>query len=192
MLILRENHRSEPTLFDFISTLPPQLPDAIAAARQRFPPQAREPEHNLCLSHRRRCEINARLNCPRPGSVFVKAPPPEARRANHPQDMHLYAGLELLGCCAKKGILHNGGRYIVEDVSEKVRLSSKDGEELCLTKEEVVRDLRLSHAQTYHSAQGSTLEGRVRLWDCDHPRFTSRHLYVGVSRATSGALVEVM
>jgi hypothetical protein len=192
LLVLTENHRSEPTLFNFISNMPLQLSAAVKEARERFPRKAGEVQHNLVLSHTRRVEINAKMNVARHDSLFVRATlPPEPRRANHGQDMHIYPGLELIGCCARKGILHNGGRYIVKEIGEKILLSCEGGD-LSLTQVEVVRDLRLSHAITYHSSQGSTLEGRIRLWDADHPRFTRRHLYVGISRATNNALVEVV
>ena len=191
MLVLTENHRSEPTLFNFISNMPFQLSTAVKEAREQFPRKAGEVQHNLCLSHKRRVLINAQMNVARPGSIFVTAPAPEPRRQNHPQSMHIYPGQELIGCCARKGILHNGGRYFVVSVEGFVKLSCEGGE-ISLTPAEVVRDLRLSHAMTYHSSQGSTLKGRIRLWDADHPRFTRRHLYVGISRATSAALVEVV
>ena len=191
MLVLTENHRSEPTLFNFISNMPSQLSAAVKEARDRFPRKAGEVTHNLVLSHKRRVLINAQMNVARHDSIFVKAPPPEMRRSNAPQDMHIYPELELIGCCARKGILHNGGRYVVKEIGQKVLLSCEGGE-IPLTPAEVVRDLRLSHAITYHSSQGSTLKGRIRLWDADHPRFTRRHLYVGISRATDAALVELV
>jgi hypothetical protein len=191
MLVLTQNHRSEPTLFNFISNMPCQLSAAVKEARERFPRKAGEVQHNLVLSHKRRVLINAKMNVARHDSIFVKAPPPEPRLANHPQDMHLYPGLELIGCCSKKGILHNGGRYTIKEIGEKVLLSCEGGE-ISLTPLEVVRDLRLSHAITFHSSQGITLNGRIRLWDADHPRFSRRHLYVGISRATNAALVEVV
>ena len=81
----------------------------------------------------------------------------------------------------------------MEDVSqEKVRLNARTGEEITLALEQAVQDRRLSHAMTYHASQGSTLEGRMRLFDVDHPRYTLRHLYVGLSRSTSAALVDVV
>ena len=191
MLVLTEKHRSEPTLFNFISNMPSQLSAAVKEGRDRFPRKAGHVTHNLVLSHERRVLINAQMNVARHDSIFVKAPPPEMRRSNAPQDMHIYPGLELIGCCARKGILHNGGRYVVKEIGQKVLLSCESGE-ISLTPADLVRDLRLSHAITYHSSQGSTLKGRIRLWDADHPRFTRRYLYVGVSRATDAAFVEVV
>mgnify|MGYP002809688238 CR=1 FL=1 len=44
---------------------------------------------------------------------------------------------------------------------------------------------------TYASCQGRTLAGRLRL-EVDSVHMTTRHLYVGISRATAADLVEVV
>ena len=59
------------------------------------------------------------------------------------------------------------------------------------TKEEVSKYLRPSFAQTYHSSQGLTLEGRVQLCDTTHKHFTSRMLLMGLSKARTAELVQV-
>ena len=51
--------------------------------------------------------------------------------------------------------------------------------------------LRLSHAMVYAAVQGRTFTGRVRLWDTGHIHFTKTHLLVGISRASSGMLVDI-
>jgi hypothetical protein len=167
------------------------LEQAIAAAREKF--KAGEPRYNLCLSHKSRVAVNARVNSKHPkDALYVPALRVDERVMNRPQGMWLYPGLELIGCCSKRGNLYNGGWYtVVSFDAAKATLTSKHGE-ITLSVEHVSRDLRLSHAITYHSAQGTTLEGVVRLHDCDHPNFTLRHLYVGISRATGAALVDVV
>ena len=60
-----------------------------------------------------------------------------------------------------------------------------------LSKEEISKYLRPSFAQTYHSSQGLTLEGRVQLCDSCHKHFTSRMLLMGLSRARGAELVQV-
>ena len=74
----------------------------------------------------------------------------------------------------------------MEAMGPKIKLSG----DLSLTPEDVVKHLRLCHALTYASCQGLTLQGQVRL-ECDSVHLTLRHLYVGISRATSSDLVEV-
>ena len=77
--------------------------------------------------------------------------------------------------------------YEVQEVTEEmVRLTSG----LLLTHEQAVQSLRLGYALTYASCQGLTLPGVVRL-DTKSSHFTLKHLYVGLSRATSADLVEV-
>ena len=47
------------------------------------------------------------------------------------------------------------------------------------------RNLRLAYAMTYASVQGRTCLGSVALFDTTHPKFTRRHLVMGLSRATA-------
>ena len=51
------------------------------------------------------------------------------------------------------------------------------------------RHLRLSYAMTYASIQGRSCQGSVALWDTDHPKFSRRHLVMGLSRATAAEKV---
>jgi hypothetical protein len=51
--------------------------------------------------------------------------------------------------------------------------------------------LRATHALCYASAQGRTMDVPVLLLDTTHPRFTTRHLIVGLGRATGGHLLRV-
>ena len=78
--------------------------------------------------------------------------------------------------------------YEVEEVNEKI-LQLTSG--LVMTHEQAVQSLRLCYALTYASCQGLTLPGVVRL-DTKSDRFTLKHLYVGLSRATAADLVEVV
>ena len=194
LLRLTVNHRSDPTLFDFTrSLLGCSLQDAVASARATFPRKPGSADVHLCLSHRRRVFINAAVNARHPPeAVYIKGGP-RTKSANVPQDFWAYPGLCLMACCPKRGLLHNGARFTVLEASANgLKLGTDNAEEISLSLEEAGRDLRLTHAITYHCSQGMTLEGRVRLYDCGHPRYTLRHLYVGLSRAKAAALVEVV
>ena len=99
--------------------------------------------------------------------------------------MWLWPGLRLIGAGHK---VPKGTFVEVKACdAEKVTLDN----DLVLTHSQVCQSLRLSYAITYASCQGLTLPGRVRL-ETQSGFLTTRHLYVGVSRATSGDLVEVM
>ena len=84
--------------------------------------------------------------------------------------------------------LRNGMLYAVESVGDSTVLEGGIG----LSKEEVSKYLRPSFAQTYHSSQGLTLEGRVQLCDSTHQHFTTRMLLMGMSRGRSADLVQVV
>ena len=57
---------------------------------------------------------------------------------------------------------------------------------------EEVRDwCRLSHAQTFASCQGTEFTESLTLWETDHPKFTWRHLFVGLSRGRDAKKVHL-
>ena len=104
---------------------------------------------------------------------------------NKPQTMLVWPGVRLLGAGRKclKGLF-----YEVKAVDEAfVELSCG----LKLTHEDCFYSLRLCYSITYAACQGLTLPGVVRL-ETNSPNFTLRHLYVGISSATSAQLVEVV
>ena len=55
----------------------------------------------------------------------------------------------------------------------------------------LVRAVRPAHALVYAGSQGLTLPGRVRL-ETESSHLTLKHLYVGCSRATAAAKLEVL
>ena len=100
-------------------------------------------------------------------------------------------GLHLIGCTTTRGVF-NGQLYAVSSITEtSVVLCVLDSEQqVAMPREEGLKCLRPAHALCYYAAQGRTLRGRVRLW-VDHPRLTTTHLIVGLSRATAPELVDV-
>ena len=97
----------------------------------------------------------------------------------------------MLGCTSageKLGI-RNGCSYVIEDIDETIKLQGLD-ERLDL--EQTKNYLRLAYARTYASVQGTELDGPVCLADVAHPRFTKRHLYVGLSRCREAGQVKLL
>ena len=70
---------------------------------------------------------------------------------------------------------------------------AKAAQKLTLTHSETSYDLRLTEALTYPSVQGRTLRDKhVLLMDAnERSNFSSRHLVVGLSRATHGNYVHI-
>ena len=98
--------------------------------------------------------------------------------------MWVWPGLVLIGAGGKT---KRGLWYTVRSVNETH--VAFDG--LTLTREDTVQWTRLAFALVFASVQGLTLQGHVRL-ETNSPNFTLRHLYVGISRATSADLVSVV
>ena len=190
-LTLTENKRSDAKLFGFYTSLrcgmgdARDLQEALVEARQLFPTTARQADYTLTMSHRKRVMINRKMNqLLKPvGAIFIRAPI-ATRAGNNPQSMWLWSGQQLIGSGGKclKGLWYN-----VETLTEDaVKLVGG----LTLSHLDAVRSLRLPYALTYASCQALTLKGVVRL-ETESSNMTLRHLYVGISRATAAALVEV-
>ena len=194
-LTLTECRRCDAELFQFYTSLglcrtgglrpvPRDLAEALAEARLRYPKQAGDPTTTLVLAHARRVHINRSQNLrekPK-GAIFCKAPPGKKRGENQPQSMWVYVGQRLITAKVRRGLFV----FVTAATAEGVTLD--DGRTLAC--EDVCENLRLSHAVTFASCQGLTLQRRVRL-ETDHQAFTLTHLYVGTSRATAGSLLEV-
>ena len=163
VLILTENYRSDPPLFDFYTGLrcgqpdARDLADALAEARLLFPVARADADYTLTMSHNRRVQVNAwrNRNLAPEGAVMLRAPP-ATRAGNRPQDMWVWPGLQLIGAGGKrsKGLLvtvTSGFAYTIE-LSNGASPSHKAA----------VRCLRLTHALCYAAVQRLTLPGRVR------------------------------
>ena len=175
------------------------LAEVIDAAKRAFS-FAGPAEHNLVISHAKRIQINQQLNRlahsqqPAEACLFLRALPQKGQ-LNAAQPMWIWPGLTLLACCQseKKG-LRNGVTYTVQSWSDEHVIVSPTsvGGEITLTILQVKMWLRLSYAQTYASCQGSEFNGSLRLHCTDSPRFTRKHLFVGLSRAKEASLVSVV
>ena len=190
-LTLTENRRSDAKLFDFYTGLKSGTPqarpiqEALWEARALFPKTKLLPDFTLTMSHKRRVALNKAHNLRHKlaDAVFIQAPP-ATREGNQPQSMWVWSGLRVIGSGGKclKGLF-----YTVRAVTgEQVLL-----DDLALSHQVAVRSLRLAYALTFASCQGLTLPGRVRL-ETESPHMSTRHLYVGISRATAAELVEVV
>ncbi|CAE7029901.1 unnamed protein product [Symbiodinium natans] len=173
---LTENRRSDPS-FHFLRWLrvdeprEQALPEAVRAARERFPRQG-EPDVSLVISHAHRIRINARDNrrLAPPEAVTIEYTGTGPTTTNMPQTMRVWPALKLIGVGGRvtKGI------YVhVADVgSEKIVL---DGGVLHPRRPPETHPAVPRHI-TYASCQGLTL---------------SPHFYVGSSRATSSELLSI-
>ena len=197
---LTQCRRGDKKLFNFYSSLIPggtrfELPlhEAVKQAKAAFRHDG-QARWNLCVSHRKRIEINTKMNsclAPREGAVFLEVAGRPAR-GNRQQSMVLWPTIELLGCVAaeKKGI-RNGCLYVVESIDAAAETLKLQGLSDAISFEQAKAWLRLSYAQTYASCQGTEFSGSLRLHDCASRFFTRRHLFVGLSRACQDAAVSL-
>ena len=198
-VVLTECRRSEAQLFDYYSSLieggsrfASPLREVIAEAKRAFGFAGFCPA-NLVISHRKRVLLNERINKQlAPEDAVMIQVCGRTYRGNGAQSMRLWPGIKLLGAVSsdKKGI-RNGCLYTVSALDqEHAELEELPGARF--SHSEVKQWLRLSHAQTYASVQGTEFEGALRLHDVQHKHFSRRHLFVGLSRAKDAALVSVV
>ncbi len=147
------------------------------------------PCYSLAISHATRVAVNRKYNLAQKlsqlNAVLYKAR--ASTHENRPQSFWTCAGAELIGADgrARRGLFHT----VLSATPERLTLEV-NGETLSLSADMAAKRLRLSHCITYASCQGLSLQG-VRLLETNSPHFTWRHLYVGSSRCTSNALLEV-
>jgi hypothetical protein len=103
--------------------------------------------------------------------------------------MLLWPGLQLLGC---GGVVRNQVLYTVARIDAEGGQLWLEGLEKPLSFAQVRTSTRLSFAQTYASVQGTEYSEALRLHDCASPHFSRKHLFVGLSRSRSGALVSLV
>jgi hypothetical protein len=181
---LKENMRSDQILFDYYSKLINE-PLNIEEAKRKFPKQEGHADWSLVIPHRQRIRINGVINkhLKPKDAVFIRRV--KYGGANKPQNMWIYPGQKLRANITRKPV-QNGCFYTIKSIGDDVEFE----EGFKITKDFLAKYMRLTHAITLASAQGYTLQGRVRIYA--HPRFTTRHLLVATSRATHHSLVEVV
>ena len=202
LLTLTTCRRSDAALFSYYSSLIPggcryesSLQEVVAEARLLFPVRSEPAQHHLVISHVKRVRLNKEVNQKlKPKDATLVRTKYRKGMLNRPQNMFIWKGLELLGCVrgSQKGIKNNVF-YIVEAIGDAtVTLEGKESKQKVeLTFEQLAQWTRLSHAQTYASIQGCEYNDTICLHDSQNPRFSRRHLFVAISRATEWSKVQV-
>ena len=196
LIKLTKCRRSCRELFHFYTSLYPgggyshlPLAQQVELARRMFPPIKSEARYNLCISHTKRKEINR--------NAWYSFQQGEALTVNFGNEEvmdKIFVGCPLMGNVNDKhgkGII-NGAFYTVRSWDEThIMLWDEDLEIEFKIPMAATRHLRLGWAITYASIQSRTLRQHVRLWDCNHRCFTTKHLAMGLGRAVSPKLVDL-
>ena len=146
---------------------------------------------NLVISHKRRVSINskvqaARIRRERPAET-LQLPASKHSGLNATQNMVLWQGVPLtavLDGLSKYGIYNNQLLTVKTWDEKSLQVECQEGGELYeISHDFCKRSLRLAYSMTYASIQARTCTGTVALWDTKHPKFSRRHLAMGMSRA---------
>ena len=186
---LTENMRSDPGIFNFVKWLRvgeeacPTLEQAKARLRELFPSKPGWPDTTLVISHSKRMAVNAAANralAPEASKLLelevihmgccqaTNGCSQTATPQNSPQSMRVWPGLRLIGAGGKipKGVFV----AVAEVEPDGVRLDNG----MRLKNQELLRATRPSHAVTYASCQGLTLDLESCTWAPRGPRAASR------------------
>ena len=103
-----------------------------------------------------------------------------------------FVGTRLVGS-STSGKIVNGGRYTVTRIGgERVCLKDElTGDEFETSLELISKHCLLAWAMVYNKVQGCTESGTVMLHDMGSKYLRRCHLYVGLSRTTSGSNVSI-
>ena len=186
MFKLTKCRRSDAGHFQFYMNLPNDLRKAVAASRQRYPPNG-EVDLHICISHRQRRAISASMQVEAAkGKTTIRIP------GGDDPEYDAYEGTRIVGNCTS-GKFVNGARYVMSSFSNGCILLKDEAtaKEFEATPKQVGRCTLLAHAMVYNKVQGSTMEGTVCLHGCSSQYFRKCHLYVGLSRTTAGSRVHV-
>ena len=172
-------------VFCFTRVCRENLGAAITLTRKIYQ-RATDADLHICLSHRRRRVISCRKQAHfAKRKAYVKIP------AFNDPSYQCCVGTKIIGSTTQ-GRIVNGGRYEVPSISENIRLKNiLTEEEFTLTTAAIGQFTQLGWACVYQKVQGQTCEGTILLHDLNSCFASLTHLYVGLSRATSGANVFV-
>ena len=197
-LVLTEGRRSDMNLFGFYQKLSlggdyHSLPlgEQIQLAREAFPKQPRDAKFNLVISHRQREQLireiqNRELARKRAeGAECVVLAPSYSGGANRAQELWLWKSKVLISTATCRGIYNSQLLEVVGIGLDTVSFKDfENGEPVTLSHATVAKHLRDSAALTYASVQGRGFSDTLGLWT-QSPRMTSKHLFMGLSRARS-------
>jgi len=178
--------RSDKQHFNFYTgLLEDNLPQAIAKTRKRYrAPKGTQADLHICISHWKRRKISqARQEQAAIGKKCVPIP-----KGDDPA-FSCFVGTKLVGS-STYGKFVNGGRYKVVCLNP-LRVEDDAGVTFDTTAEQISKHCMLAFALVYPKVQGITELGTVMLHDLDSKFFQKNHLYVGLSRVTTGCNVYV-
>lgn len=179
--------RSDQAHFDFYTTLPQSLPNAIAESWKKYghAVTGMDADLHVCISHyRRRAISSAKQAHAAQGKECVEVP------AGDDPAFPCFVGTRLVGI-STSGKFVNGARYTVTRIGGE-RACLKDDlteDEFETSLEAISKHCLLAWAMTYPKVQGSTESSTVLLHDMGSKFLRRCHLYVGLSRTTSGSNV---
>ena len=182
---LKRCRRSDQAHFDFYTRLGPK---SLEAALNRYPWSGQECDWHLTMSHFNRKRINDALQ----KRAAAKVPDGEKIWVDGGETpFHCFVGTRLIGSNNSHAKIVNGSFLTVTELrGEDVVIRDEDTDEVfVISTSQLASHTRLRWALTLVSVQGRTLQGSIGIHDFGSCFFTLAHLYVALSRATSGTLV---
>ena len=159
------------------------MQEQVAIAKSAYPRRKRHCRFNLVISHVKRQAINKMIwDHHSFGKEILESDLCEELVAG------IFVGMPLIANLTQKGLIHGQFLEVQSWDADKVRLKDIESQEELELPLASLKTLRAGWALTYCSSQGRSLRD-VCLWDAQHPRFTTKHLSMGLGRGVSDRLV---
>ena len=192
VLQLTKCRRSADHLFNFVVGLYPNgtlgkiaLHEQVALAKRVFPKQTGNARWNLVISHSKRKAINA--------LCFHALKNGEMKNVvlAHELVNSVFVGCAIIGSTTDKFVTNGCFYEVISFTETHVTLQDIESMDMVDVPLEKMKHVRLGYAVTMASVQGRTLRGRTRIFDTDHPRFTTRHLAMCIGRVTKASDLDI-
>ena len=176
-----QKERRSAAHFDFYTSLPQNLQEAIKLTKQKYRKRS-DVDLHLVISHRHRRILNTTEQdkfCKGKESILMPTHEGET-------EYNCVIGTPLVGSCTNKKFL-NGAFYEVISIHPLQIKDTLTNEIIECTSEILSKHTCLAHAVVYNKAQGLTIKNKtICLHDMNSKYFRRNHLYVGLSRVTNG------
>jgi len=163
---------------------------AIQKIRRLYPYDGRPVETTLCVTNKKRVQVNARQN--------ARDKPAHATHCSYEgedpkqQEMWVWPGLEVQAAkTERKHGLKNAVLYRTLQIDQDTCQLTRGEETLTVPTTEMTKLFRPTHALTIDSSQSRTIMGQLLITETDHPHFSLRRLVVALGRSPKACNVQV-
>ena len=184
MFQLTRCRRSDQSHFNFYTSLPDDIHEAIRLTKQTYRKRS-EADLHLVISHNHRRNLNDKYQ------KILSSGKNSIKIAINDGYYDLVVGTPLIGTNTTRKFI-NGAFYECLSIHPIQIKDTLTDEIIECTQELLSKHTTLAHSVVYNKAQGLTIKNKViALYDLYSMHFRRQHLYVGLSRVTNGGDIRI-